>query len=102
MFASSQVKIFVYHLADLGRVVFGVRAERGEFPDHEFVLPTTNNEVLLKDVERELALHKPPLRLRTVNHVPAAARPGNETLAVNFKDGDRLELVAEIAPGDPT
>lgn len=92
----------MYHLADLGNVVFGVRAEQGEFSDYEFELPTTNNEVLFKDVERQLDLHKPPLRLKTVNNVPAAARPGNQTSAVNFKDGDRLELVAEIAPGDPT
>ena len=28
------------HLADLGKVVFGVTAEHGEFQDSEFELPT--------------------------------------------------------------
>lgn len=92
----------MYHLADLGRVVFGVTAEHGEFSDYEFELPTSNNQVLLEDVVKQLDLHKPPLRLKTVNNVPAAARPGNKTLAANFKDGDRLQLVAGIAPGDST
>ena len=68
--------------------------------DYEFELPVPNNQVLLEDVEKQLALHKRPLRLRAVNNVPPAARPGSKTLAANFQDGDRLELVAEIAPGD--
>lgn len=90
----------MHHLADLGTVFFDVRAEQGEFPEYDFRLTTTNNEVLLKDIQRELGRHDPPLTLRTVNDVPAAARPDNETLAIDFKDGDRLQLVAEIAPGD--
>lgn len=32
--------------------------------------------------------------------MPAAARYDDGSLAVTFKDGDRLELVADIAPGD--
>ena len=99
-FTISRANLFVYHLADLGQVVFGVTAKHGEFIAYEFELPTSNTQVLLEDVEKQLDLHTPPLRLRTVNNVPAAARPGNKTLAANFKDGDRLELVAEIAPGD--
>jgi len=83
----------------LGKVVFGVTVEQGEFPDFVFELPTSNNEVLLEDVEKRLAWHNPPLRLKTVNNVPATARPSNKTLVANFKDGDRLELVADIAPG---
>ena len=79
-----------------------MRAEQGEFSDYEFELPTSNNQVLLEDVEKQLDLHKSPLRLKTVNNKPAAARPSNATLAVDFKDGDRLELGAEIAPGDLT
>ncbi|DBA77038.1 TPA: hypothetical protein ACH3X1_009626 [Trebouxia sp. C0004] len=83
----------------LGKVVFGVTAKQGEFPDFEFELSTTDNEVLLEDVEKRLGWHNPPLRLKTVNNVLATARPSNKTLAANFKDGDRLELVADIAPG---
>jgi hypothetical protein len=92
----------VYHLAGPGRVGFGVTAEQDEFSDYEFELPTSNNQVLLEDIHKQLDLHKPPLRLRTVNNMPAAARPGNRTLAANFKDGDRLKLVVDIAPGDST
>ncbi|KAL3131903.1 hypothetical protein ABBQ38_007606 [Trebouxia sp. C0009 RCD-2024] len=84
----------------LGHVVFKVTGEQGEFTDYAFELPTFNDQVLLKDVEKQLDLHRPPLRLRTVNNVPAAARPSNKTLAVDLKDGDRLQLVAEIAPGE--
>ena len=90
------------HLADLGTVFFGVTAEHGEFPSFEFELSTTNNEVLVDDIKERLGWHTPPLRLKTVNNVPASARPGNKTLAANFKDGDRVELVADIAPGDST
>ena len=91
----------MFHLAVLGKVVFRVTAEQGEFPDFEFELTTSNNEVLLEDVEKRLGWHNPPLRLKTVNNVPATARPSNKTLAANFKDGDMLELMADIAPGDP-
>ena len=90
----------MFHLAVMGKVVFGMTVEQGEFPDFEFELSTTNNEVLLEDVEKRLGWHDPPLRLKTVNNMPATARPSNKTLAANFKDGDRLELVADIAPGD--
>lgn len=90
------------HLADLGKVVFAVTAEHGEFSNFEFELSTTNNEVLLEDIEKRLGWHNPPLRLKTVNNMPATARPSNKTLAANFKNGDRLELVADIAPGDST
>ncbi|KAA6429824.1 MAG: hypothetical protein FRX49_00256 [Trebouxia sp. A1-2] len=84
---------------DLGKVVFGVTAEHSEFPNFEFELSTINNEVLLEDIEKRLSWHDPPLRLKTVNNVPASARPSNKALVANFKDGDRLELVADIAPG---
>ena len=99
---SHQAKHFMCHLADLGKVVFGVTAEHSEFPNFEFELATINNEVLLEDIEKRLSWHDPPLRLKTVNNVPASARPGNKALVANFKDGDRLELVADIAPGDAT
>lgn len=102
LFAISHANLFVYHLAGPGRVGFGVTAEQDEFSDYEFELPTSNNQVLLEDIHKQLDLHKPPLRLRTVNNMPAAARPGNRTLAANFKDGDRLKLVVDIAPGDST
>ena len=52
----------------------------------------------MESIENHLDMHRPPLRPRTVNGVLATARPGCKTLAVTFKDGDRLELVAEIAP----
>ena len=100
LFAISHAKRFMFHLAVLGKVVFGVTVEQGEFPNFVFELPTSNNEVLLEDVEKRLRWHNPPLRLKTVNNVPATARPSNKTLVANFKDGDRLELVADIAPGD--
>ena len=100
LFAISHAKRLMFHLAVLGKVVFGVTAEQGEFQNFDFELPTSNNEVLLEDVEKRLGWHNPPLRLKTVNNMPAAARPSNKTLVVNFKDGDRLELVADIAPGD--
>lgn len=92
----------MYHLADVGHVGFRVTAENGDFPDWEFELVTSNHQVLLESVERQLDLHRPPLRLETVNNVPPSARPSNKILAANFRDGDWLELVAEIAPGDST
>lgn len=100
LFAISHAKRSMFHLAVLGKVVFGVTAEQGEFPNFDFELPTSNNEVLLEDIEKRLGWHNPPLRLKTVNNVLATARPSNKTLVANFKDGDRLELVADIAPGD--
>ncbi len=88
------------YLAGLGHVVFTVKGEQDEFPEYDLKLPTFNDQILLESIEKQLDLHRPPLRLRTVNSMPATARPGDKTLAVTFKDGDRLELVAEIAPGD--
>ncbi len=79
-----------------------VRSEQGEFEHYDLELPTVNNRVLLETVEKQLELHRPPLRPRTVNNVPATARPDDKTLAVTFGNGDRLELVAEISPGDTT
>ncbi|KAL3133336.1 hypothetical protein ABBQ38_007210 [Trebouxia sp. C0009 RCD-2024] len=35
----------------------------------------------------------------TEDNVPAAARPSNKNLAVDFKDEDKLQLVAEIMSG---
>lgn len=90
----------MYHLAALGDVFFDVIAQEAEFPDYSFGLITTNNEVRLVDVTNALASHTPPLRLISVNNVLPSARPGNATLAANFRDGDRLQLVAAIAPGD--
>ncbi len=87
-------------LADLGHVVFVVKGEQGEFPEYDLKLPTFDERVLLASVEEQLDLHRPPLRLRTVNNMPATARPGDDSLACDFKNGDRLELVADIAPGD--
>jgi len=78
-----------------------VKGEQGEFPEYDLTLPTFNDQVLSESVKEQLDLHRPPLRLRTVSDMPATARPDNGTLAVNFKDGDRLEVVAEIAPGHP-
>ncbi len=87
-------------LAGLGHVAFIVKGEQGEFPEYDLKLPTFNDRVLLASVKEQLDLHKPPLRLRTVNNMPATARPGDNTLAITFKDGDRLELVADIPPAD--
>jgi len=83
-----------------GNVIFGVTSEQGEFSQYDLVLPTVNNRVLLESLEKQLDLHKPPLRVKTVNNVPATARPDDKTLAVEFSNGERLELVAELAPGD--
>ena len=88
------------YLAGLGHVVFTVKSEQDEFPEYELKLPTVNNQVLLESVANHLDMHSPPLRPRTVDGVPVTARPGDKTLAITFKDGDRLELVAKIAsPG---
>lgn len=81
-------------------MLFTVKAEQDEFPTYEFEFPTSNNRVLLESLKEQLDLHKPPLRLRTVSNMPAAARDDDGSLAVTFKDGDRLQLVADIAPGD--
>lgn len=77
-----------------------MNSEHGEFSQYNLVLPTVNNQVLLESVEKHLDLHKPPLRVKTVNNVPATARPEDKTLAVQFRNGQRLELVAELVPGD--
>ncbi len=76
-----------------------VRSEKGEFEQHEMRLPIYNNRILLETIEKRLDLHKPPLRINSVNNVPAVAHPADKTLAVELRDGQRLDLVAEIAPG---
>ena len=62
-------------------------------------LPIYNNKILLETIEKRLDLHKPPLRVNSVNNVPAIAHPADKTLAVELQDGQQLDLVAEIAPG---
>ena len=76
-----------------------VKSEKGEFEEHEMRLPIYNNRILLETLEKRLGLHKPPLRMDSVNNVPAVARPADKTLAVDLQDGQRVDLVAEIAPG---
>ena len=44
----------MFHLPVLGKVVFGVTAEQGEFPNFDSELLTSNNEVLMEDVEKRL------------------------------------------------
>ena len=60
----------MFHLAVLGKVVFGVTADHGEFPNFEFELSTFKNHyaVLLEDVEKRLAGIIPVLgsKLRTM------------------------------------
>lgn len=82
-----------------GEVIFVVKSKRGEFGDFEMCLPIHNNRILLETVEKRLGLHKPPLRMDSVNSVPAVARPADKTLAVDLQDGQRVYLMAEIAPG---
>jgi len=41
----------------------------------------------------------PPLNLVSVNNAPATARP-DKTLAVEFTQGQCLDTLAEIAPGN--
>lgn len=76
-----------------------MKSERGEFEQHEMRLPIYNNQILLETIEKRLDLHKPPLRVNSVNNVPAVAHPADKTLAIELQDGQRLDLVAEIAPG---
>ncbi len=74
-------------------------SELGEFSQYDLVMPTAHNRLLLESLEKQLDLHKPPLKVKTVNNVPATARPEDKTLTVEFSNGERLELVAELAPG---
>ncbi len=71
-----------------------------EFQPYELKLPTVNNRVLLESVEKHLELHHPPLMLLTVHNLPATARPADRTLAVEFSQGQRLDTVAQILPGN--
>lgn len=84
---------------DLGKVVFGVTAEHGDFKILSLSFPHATIKSFWRPLRNGLGWHKPPLRLKTVNNVTAIARPGNMILAVDFQDGDRLEAVADIAPG---
>ena len=76
-----------------------VKSEKGEFEQYEMCLPTHNNCIVLETLEKRLGLHKPPLRMDSVNNVPAVARPADKTLAIDLQDGQRIDWVAEIAPG---
>lgn len=76
-----------------------VKSDKGEFEEHEMRLPIHNNRILLETIEKRLDLHKPPLRINSVNNVPAVARPADKTLAFDLHDGQQLDLVAEVAQG---
>ena len=90
------------YLAALGQVTFIVRGEHNDFSEYEFQLATEHDRVDLHSIERNLDLHEPPLRIKTVSGKPAVARPEDGSLAVDFQNGDKLELIAEINPGDST
>jgi len=77
-----------------------IQSMTDEFQPYELKLPTVNNRVLLESLEKHLELHHPPLRLLTVNSLPATARPADKTLAVEFTQGQRLDTVAQILPGN--
>ncbi len=54
----------------------------------------------MESLEKQLDSHKPPLKIKTVNNMPAIARPEDKTLMVKFSNGERLQLVAELALGE--
>ena len=60
---------------------------------------TKNNRLLLESIEKQLDLRQPPLIVKTVNNMLAMARPEDKTLMVEFSNGERLQTVAELAPG---
>ena len=76
-----------------------VKSEQGDFEEYEMCLPIYSNCILLETIEKRLGLHKPPLRMNSVNNVPAVAQPADKTLAFDLQDGQRIDLAAEIAPG---
>jgi hypothetical protein len=82
-----------------GNVTFVVTSESGAFPQFDLTMPTKNNRLLLESIEKQLDLRQPPLIVKTVNNVPATARPEDKTLMVEFSNGERLQTVAELAPG---
>lgn len=71
-----------------------------EFQPYELTLPTVNNRVLIESVEKHLELYHPPLMLLTVNSLPATVRPADRTLAMKFCQGQRLDTVAQVLPGN--
>ena len=80
--------------------MFVVQSLKDEFPTYDLKLPTVNDRVLLESVEKYLELHHPPLKLVPVNNAPATARPADKTLVVEFTQGQRLDTLAEVAPGN--
>ncbi len=74
-------------------------SESGAFPQFDLTMPTKNNRLLLESLEKQLDLRKPPPMVKSVNNVPATARPEDKTLMVEFSNGERLQMVAELAPG---
>jgi len=82
-----------------GNVTFVVTSESGAFPQFDLTMPTKNNRLLLESLEKQLDLRKPPPMVKSVNNVPATARPEDKTLMVEFSNGERLQMVAELAPG---
>ncbi|KAL0049721.1 hypothetical protein WJX82_008539 [Trebouxia sp. C0006] len=83
----------------LGNVTFVVTSESGAFPQFDLTMPTKNNRLLLESIEKQLDLRQPPLIVKTVNNMLAMARPEDKTLMVEFSNGERLQTVAELAPG---
>ncbi len=83
-----------------GNVTFVVTSELGEFPHFDLKMPSENNRVLLESLVKQLDSHKPPLKIKIVNNMPAIARPEDKTLMVKFSNGERLQLVAELALGE--
>jgi len=79
-----------------------VKSERGDFEQYEMRLPIHNNRILLETIKKRLDLHKSPLKIDSVNNAPAVARPADRSLACDLRDGQRLDLVAEIASGKNT
>lgn len=73
---------------------------KSQYDEYELPLKTWNDRVLLETVEKHLEMHKPPLRPKSVNNMPITLRHDDRTLAVDIHDGQRLELEAEILPGN--
>ena len=74
-------------------------SESGAFPQFDLTMLTKNNRLLLESIEKQLDLRQPPLIVKTVNNMLAMARPEDKTLMVEFSNGERLQTVAELAPG---
>ncbi|KAL3138154.1 hypothetical protein ABBQ38_005382 [Trebouxia sp. C0009 RCD-2024] len=79
-----------------GHVIFVIKSQYDEF---ELPLKTWKNRILLESLQKQLEMHKPPLRPKSINNVPISVRHNDRTLQVKLHNGQRLEVEAEPLPG---